>query len=70
MEYVIVAVLVAAASVIAVVVFSRSVVTMFTAASQGATLEHTKTRDELHMRQQDRLEDIEVAEDYHDYMHE
>ena len=70
MEYVILAVLVAAATVVAVVTFSRSIHTMFVTASQGAALEHTKAHNELIMRRNDRDDDAGVAKKYHDSMHQ
>jgi Flp pilus assembly pilin Flp len=70
MEYVILATLIAAAVVVAVVVFSRSIATMFFAAGDGATLRHTKAQQDLNMRRGDRDQDAQVADDYHDRFHE
>jgi hypothetical protein len=70
MEYVILAVLIAAATVIAVIVLGRSVATMFITASQSTSGEHTKARDELKWRRGHRNEDAEYAREYHDTMHE
>ncbi len=70
MEYVLLAVLIAAALVVAVVVFSRSIGTMFFAAGDGATLRHTQAKQDLDMRRADRDADAQVAEDYHDSFHE
>lgn len=70
MEYVILAVLIAAACVIAVLVFGRSVASSFLTASEAATLEHTRARDDHLQRRQDRAEDAEAAKQYHDSMHE
>lgn len=70
MEYAILAVLIAAAVVVAVVVFSRSVATMLFTAGDGTTLRHTKAHQDLNMRRGDRNHDAAVAESYHDSMHE
>ena len=70
LEYVILAVLIAAAVVLAVVVFSRSIATMFIAAGEGTTLQHTKAQKDLEMRKADRVKDGQVARDYHDAFHE
>ena len=70
MEYVILAVLIAAAVVVAVVVFSRSLATMFITAGEGATLREETARQNLEMRRADRDADAEVSKQYHDAMHE
>lgn len=70
MEYVILAVLIAAACVLAVVVFSRAVVTSFLSASKGATMEHTAAHDDLVKRRLDREADMQKAKQYHDSMHQ
>ena len=69
MEYVILAVLVAAAVVIAVVVFSRSIAKMFLTAGEDATLDHTKAQQNLVQRRTELERDRKVAEKYHDSMH-
>ncbi len=69
-EYVVLAVLIAAAAVVAVVVFSRSVATMFFTAGDGTTLRHTKAKQDLDMRRGDLDHGAQVAEGYHDSMHE
>lgn len=69
MEYVILAVLVAAAVVIAVVVFSRSIAKMFLTASESTTLEHTKAQQNLVQRRTELERDRKVATQYHDAMH-
>ena len=69
MEYVILAVLVAAAVVIAVVVFSRSIAKMFLTASEGTTLEHTKAQQNLVKRRSELERDRKVSRRYHDAMH-
>jgi Flp pilus assembly pilin Flp len=70
MEYVILAVLIAAAVVVAVVVFSRSVASMFIVAGEGASTQHTKAKTELDKYRQDRDKDAKIAVEYHDSMHE
>ncbi|MFA4943446.1 MAG: hypothetical protein WC789_01950 [Lentisphaeria bacterium] len=70
MEYVILAVLIAAAGVVAVVVFGRAVVSGLLTAGKGASLEHTQAHDELEMRRADRASDMDKARQYHDSMHE
>ncbi len=70
MEYVILAVLIAAAAVLAVVVFGRSVVSGFMAAGDAAALEHTQAHDDLEMRRLDREADTKKAKEYHDSMHQ
>ena len=69
-EYVVLAVLIAAAVVVAVAVFSRSIAGMFFTAGDGATLRHSKAKQELDMRRGDRDHDTAVAKSYHDSMHE
>ena len=70
MEYVILAVLIAAAVVVAVAVFGRSIATMFFAAGDGVTLRHTKAKQDLDMRRGDLDKGMKTARDYHDAMHE
>lgn len=70
MEYVILAVLIAAAGVVAVIVFGRSVVSSFLTASDAATLEHTRAREEHISRRQDRRDDANYSKQYHDAMHQ
>lgn len=69
MEYVILAVLIAAAAVVAVVVFGRSVVSSMIAAGDGASLQHTEAATDLEMRRNDRDSDAQKAKAYHDSMH-
>lgn len=69
MEYLILAVLIAAASVVAVVVFGRSVVTSLITASQSATGEHSTAQEEFDMRKGDREKDSGKADQYHEEMH-
>jgi Flp pilus assembly pilin Flp len=70
MEYVILAVLIAAAVVVAVVVFSRSVAGMFIVAGESATLRENTAKQTLDTQRQRRNADAAVAKDYHDVMHE
>ena len=70
LEYVILGVLIAAAVVLAVVVFGRSIATMFITAGEATTLQHTKAHDNLEIRKGDRVKDGERARDYHDAFHE
>ncbi len=69
-EYVLLAVLIAAAAVAAVAMFGRVLVTMFITAGESTTLREKTARENLEMRRGDRDEDAEFAKDYHDSMHE
>lgn len=70
MEYVILAVLIAAALVAAVAMFGRALVTMFITAGESTTLREQTARENLELRRADRDEDANFARDYHDSMHE
>jgi cell division protein FtsL len=70
MEYVILAVLIAAAVVVAVVVFSRSVTSMFVVAGESATLREQTAKQTLDAQRKDRDADAAVSKEYHDVMHE
>lgn len=70
MEYVVLAVIIAAAVVVAVVTFGRSIVTMFITAGQGASGQHTAAKADLDMRAGDRQDDANKSKQYHDDMHE
>ena len=70
MEYVILAVLIAAAVVIAVIVFSRSVAGMFIVAGESATLREDTAKQTLEAQRVRRDEDTAVAKEYHDGMHD
>ena len=70
MEYVILAVLIAAAVVVAVVVFSRSVASMFIVAGESATLREETAKQTLDEQRARRDADADVAKEYHDAMHE
>jgi Flp pilus assembly pilin Flp len=70
MEYVILAVLIAAAVVVAVVVFSRSIAGMFIVAGESATLREETAKQTLDTQRERRDADAGVAKEYHDAMHE
>ena len=70
MEYVILAVLIAAAVVVAVILFSRSVATSFIAAGEGATLREKTAKKNYDVNRSHRDDDAVSARDYHDSMHE
>jgi hypothetical protein len=69
-EYVILVLLAAAAVVVGVVLFGRSVWCGVTTASEGATLQHTKAKDNLDQRVVDRAGDTKTAKAYHEAFHE
>ena len=70
MEYVILAVLVAAALVVAVVMFSRTIASMFFVAGDGMTGREQKAKQDLNLYRGHRDADAQSAKDYHDDMHE
>ena len=71
MEYVILAVLIAAAVVVAVAMFGKTLVGMFNVAAKGATGAHTKAHDTLVSDVRTTQEkDATKAKTYHDSMHE
>lgn len=70
MEYLILALLVGVACLVAVIMFGRSVYTSMHAASEGATLRHTDAQEGLIERREHRQEDADAARDYHDSMHQ
>lgn len=69
MEYVILAVLIAAAIVVAVAVFGKTIVGMFDVAGKGASAQHTEAKSTLDKVQQDQATGAEQASQYHDSMH-
>lgn len=69
MEYVILALLVAAACVVAVVVFSRAIAKQFMTSASGASLQHSAAQEDLQQRQKDVTKQGEQAKQYHDSMH-
>ncbi len=69
MEYVILAVLIAAAIVVAVAVFGKTIVGMFDVAGKGASAQHTEAKSTLDKVQTDQQSGAEQASQYHDSMH-
>lgn len=69
MEYVIVAVLIAAACVVAVAMFGKTIVGMFDVAGKGATGDHSGAKEALETVQETQSSDAEEASEYHDSMH-
>ena len=69
MEYVIIAVLIAAACVVAVAMFGKTIVGMFDVASKGATGDHSGAKSSLETTQQTQNTDANKASEFHDSMH-
>lgn len=69
MEYVIVGVLIAAACVLGVVTFSRSVLYAFDMSGKGATADSTKVKKGQDQYRAQLDEDSKGAKAYHDSMH-
>ena len=69
MEYVIVAVLIAAACVAAVAMFGKTIVGMFDVAGKGATGDHSGAKEKLDTVQETQNSDAEKASEYHGSMH-
>lgn len=69
MEYVIVAVLIAAACVVAVAMFGKTIVGMFDVAAKGATGDHSGAKTALDTTQQTQDSDASKASEFHDSMH-
>lgn len=69
MEYVILAVLIAAAIVVAVAVFGKTIVGMFDVAGKGASAQHTEAKSSLDKVQEDQKSGADQASQYHDSMH-
>ena len=69
MEYVILAVLIAAAIVVAVAVFGKTIVGMFDVAGKGASGQHSEAKTTLDNVQQEQQSGAEQASQYHDSMH-
>ena len=69
MEYVIVAVLIAAACVVAVAMFGKTIVGMFDVAGKGASGDHSGAKTALDQTQQKQSEDASKASEFHDSMH-
>lgn len=70
MEYVILAVLIAAAVVVAVAMFGKTLVGMFDVAGKAATTRETGAKTALESTRQAQDEDADKAKKYHDEMHE
>jgi len=70
MEYVIVAVLIAAACVVGVLVFSRTVARGWAISGTGTTLQPGKTAEMQKKSQEKAREETEVGENYHDTFHD
>ncbi len=70
MEYVILAVLIAAAVVVAVAMFGKTIVGMFDVAGKGATTRHTEAKSTLDSTRSTQDSDADAAKQYHDSMHE
>lgn len=69
MEYVIVAVLIAAACVVAVAMFGKTIVGMFDVAAKGASGDHSGAKTSLDQTQQTQSSDASEASEFHDSMH-
>ncbi len=69
MEYVILAVLIAAAAVVAVAMFGKTIVGMFDTAGKGATGDHSGAKQALEDTRTTQEQDATKAKDYHDSMH-
>ena len=70
MEYVILAVLIAAAVVVAVAMFGKTLVGMFDVAGKGATGAHKSAHDTLvNDVRPTQQSDADAAKEYHDSMH-
>jgi len=70
MEYVILAVLIAAAVVVAVAMFGKTIVGMFDVAGKGATTRHSEAKSALEETRGTQDDDASKAKEYHDSMHE
>lgn len=70
MEYVILAVLIAAAVVVAVAMFGKTLVGMFDVAGKGATTRHSEAKSTLTTTRTTQDTDAKAATKYHDEMHE
>ena len=66
MEYVIVTVLIAAACVVAVAMFGKTIVGMFDVAAKG---DHSGAKEALEETQQTQESDASEASEFHDSMH-
>ncbi|MDD4017580.1 MAG: hypothetical protein PHV28_06505 [Kiritimatiellae bacterium] len=69
MEYVILAVLIAAAVVVAVAMFGKTLVGMFDVAAKGATADHSGAKSAQTQTQSEQKSKATQAKQYHDSMH-
>jgi Flp pilus assembly pilin Flp len=69
MEYVIVAVLIAAACVVAVAMFGKTIVGMFDSAAKGSTGDHSGAKTTQDATRDTQDTDAKAAGGYHDSMH-
>ena len=69
MEYVIVAVLIAAACVVAVAMFGKTIVGMFDVAAKGATGDAAGAKTDIETVKSGQNTNAKTASDYHDGMH-
>lgn len=69
MEYVIIAVLIAAACVVAIAMFGRTIVGMFDAAAKGATGDHTGAKEAQDATRETQKSDADAAKKYSDDLH-
>ena len=70
MEYVILAVLIAAACVVAVAMFGKTIVGMFDVAAVGATAREQTAKQALDETRTEQDQNAQKAMQYHDDMHE
>jgi len=70
MEYVILAVLIAAAVVVAVAMFGKTLVGMFNVAAKGATTQEKAANTTLKSVRDAQKDNASSARDYHDSMHD
>lgn len=70
MEYVIISVLIAAAAVVAVAMFGKTIVGMFDTAAKGATGEHSAAATAREATVTEQGKSADEAKTYHDDMHE
>ena len=69
MEYVILAVLIAAAVVVAVAMFGKTLVGMFDVAAKGATADHSGAKSAQTATRSEQTSKAQQAKQYHDGMH-
>ncbi len=69
MEYVLLAVLIGAAAVVAIAMFGKTIVNMFSAAGSGAAGDHTTAAAEVKAAQAEKDAKAAEAKQYHEQMH-